>query len=61
MDLLQIPFQTVENVQAEGLAVLRGEYPQHPLGAHVTCKAQSTWLCRASSRKLKQSAVRLLR
>lgn len=45
MDLLQIHFQTVEVVQTEGLAVLHGEYPQHPLGAHITCKAQSTWLC----------------
>lgn len=44
MDLLQIHFQTVDIVQTEGLAVLHGEYPQHPLGAHIMCKAQSTWL-----------------
>lgn len=61
MDLLQIHFQTVDIVQTEGLAVLHGEYPQHPLGAHIMCKAQSTWLHWASSSKLKQSAMRLLR
>lgn len=59
MDLLQIHCQTAGTVQMEGLVLLSSEYPQLPLGAHVTLKEKDIWLNGANFNKPKQTNITL--